>query len=256
MKTVFIGDTHGRDLWKQIVEVESDADKIIFLGDYFDSFDISGVVQLHNFNEIVEFKKNSDKEVVLLFGNHDFHYMPGFTGIGYSGYQGAMAFQFRDAIGANLEHLEMAHLHDNILCSHAGISVQWLTNKFGPSKDESMFNWHCDDLEGVRYVVDLINDHFIHKPGVFEFDGWDPYGDNTYQTPIWIRPASLLAANKNSTLKEQVIQIVGHTGVNSIFESVKATKKSMGGKYYLIDAIESKGYLVNVDGEFIPKVIA
>ena len=79
MKTVFIGDTHGRDLWKQIVEVESDADKIIFLGDYFDSFDISGVVQLHNFNEIVEFKKNSDKEIVLLFGNHDHHYAPGFT---------------------------------------------------------------------------------------------------------------------------------------------------------------------------------
>ena len=255
MKTVFIGDTHGRDLWKQIVEVEADADKIIFLGDYFDSFDIPGVVQLQNFLDIVEFKKNSDKEVVLLFGNHDYHYMPGFTGYGYSGYQGAMAFQFRDAISQNLDLLEMAHLHDNILCSHAGIGWVWLENKFGKSKDESMYGWHCDDLEGVKYVVELINDYFKSKPSIFEFDGWDPYGDNTTQTPIWIRPKALLAANKDTTLKKQVVQIVGHTGVNNIFDSFNATKKSMGGKYYLIDAIESKGYLVNVDGEFIPKVI-
>jgi len=40
MKTIILGDTHGRDLWKQIVEIENDADRIIFLGDYFDSFDI------------------------------------------------------------------------------------------------------------------------------------------------------------------------------------------------------------------------
>ena len=258
MKTVFIGDIHGRDIWKRIVEAEADADKIVFVGDYFDSFDIPGVVQLQNFLDIIEFKKNSDKEVVLLFGNHDYHYMPGFIGIGYSGYQAAMAFQFRDAINQNLEHLQMVHLHKNILCSHAGISVEWLTNKFGASKDESMYGWHCDDLEGVRFIVDLINDYFKSKPGIFEFDsmGWDPYGDNTYQTPIWIRPKSLMAANKDSALKKNVIQIVGHTGVTSIFESAKASKKSMGEKYYMIDALESKGYLVHDNNEFIPKIIA
>ncbi len=42
-----------------------------------------------------------------------------------------------------------------------------------------------------------------------------PYGDNTYQTPVWIRPRSLMKANKN-ILNRRVIQIVGHTEVKKL----------------------------------------
>ena len=56
MKTIMIGDIHGRDTWKQIIAQEPDAHRIVFLGDYFDSFDIKGVEQLYNFNEIIKFK--------------------------------------------------------------------------------------------------------------------------------------------------------------------------------------------------------
>ena len=247
MKTVILGDTHGRDLWKQIVEVESDADRIIFLGDYFDSFDLPGVVQLQNFLDIIEFKKNSDKEVVLLFGNHDYHYMPGFTGIGYSGYQHGLAYQFRDAISENLEHLHMAYLFEDVLCSHAGIGMEWVERHFPNTK--------ITDLQSVSMLVDSINDHFKYKPNIFEFNGFNPYGDNTYQTPIWIRPASLIKANKGTILKETVIQVVGHTGVANIFDSVKATEKTMGGRYYLNDAIETRGYLVYENDTFKPNQI-
>jgi hypothetical protein len=254
-RTVILGDSHGRDTWKQIVEIEKDADRIVFLGDYFDSFNIPGVVQLQNFLDIVEFKKNSDKEVVLLFGNHDYHYMPGYSGIGYSGYQHGLAYQFRDAISKNLEHLQMAYLFEDVLCSHAGVSVEWLERSFGKPNDESEHNWNVDTLEGVKGVVELINEYFKHKPGIFEFNGWNPYGDNTYQTPIWIRPASLMKVNKGTKLKENVIQVVGHTQVKNIFDSVVSTEKAMGGRYYLNDAIESNGYLVVENGFFVPKEI-
>ena len=70
MKTVIIGDTHGRSIWKLIVNQEQDADRIIFIGDYFDSFEISGVEQIQNFKEIIEYKKTSGKEVIMLIGNH------------------------------------------------------------------------------------------------------------------------------------------------------------------------------------------
>jgi hypothetical protein len=253
MKTILLGDTHGRDTWKQIIEKEHDADRLVFIGDYFDSFDIPGVVQLQNFLDIVEFKKNSEKEVVLLFGNHDYHYMPGFTGIGYSGYQSGLAYQFREAIGQNLEHFHMTYLFDNVLCSHAGISPEWLERSFGKPNDGSEHNWNVDTLDGIKNVVELINEYFKYKPLIFEFNGWDPYGDNTYQTPIWIRPRSLMASNKDSGLKKNIIQVVGHTGVTNIFESVKASEKAMGGKYYLIDAIESKGYLIYEDNSFKPE---
>ena len=70
MKTIFIGDIHGRSIWKDIVAKEN-ADRVIFVGDYFDSFDISGIDQIHNFKEICEFKRNSDGEVILLIGYRD-----------------------------------------------------------------------------------------------------------------------------------------------------------------------------------------
>jgi hypothetical protein len=56
-------------------------------------------------------------------------------------------------------------------------------------------------------------------------------------------------------LKKNVIQVVGHTRVNSIFESVKATSKNAGGRYYLNDAIDSWGYLTHEGGTFTPKEI-
>ena len=40
MKLVAIGDIHGRDIWKQIVETEQ-PNTVVFVGDYFDSFDKS-----------------------------------------------------------------------------------------------------------------------------------------------------------------------------------------------------------------------
>ena len=52
MKTIVIGDIHGRDVWKKIVEHEN-ADKVIFIGDYFDSFDIPSSDQINNFLDII-----------------------------------------------------------------------------------------------------------------------------------------------------------------------------------------------------------
>lgn len=69
MKTIFIGDIHGRDIWKDIVSQEK-PDRVVFIGDYFDSFDIKGPVQIHNFKEIIEFKKSGECEVIMLIGNH------------------------------------------------------------------------------------------------------------------------------------------------------------------------------------------
>ena len=59
-KTIYIGDIHGRDVWNEIVAKHDDADNIVFIGDYFDSFDIPSVVQLDNVKKIVEFKKKRE----------------------------------------------------------------------------------------------------------------------------------------------------------------------------------------------------
>lgn len=228
MKTIFLGDTHGRSLWKDIITKES-PDRVVFIGDYFDSFDIGGAEQQFNFKEIIAFKESGQCEVILLIGNHDYHYYPG--GETYSGYQHGAAPAIKQLLEENKHHMQMCYQLDNILCSHAGIGHNWLVEQ---EKYES------------GSIADFVNDIWNYKPIRFMFYGFDPYGDNKTQTPIWIRPKSLLAGNKETFLKKDYIQIAGHTQVNKIDIEGKAT----GGRYYFIDAIEVGQYLVYEDNEF------
>jgi predicted phosphodiesterase len=233
MKTVIIGDTHGRSTWKEIVAQEQ-ADRVIFIGDYFDSFDIDPVVQQYNFKEIIEFKEKDECEVILLIGNHDFHYYPG--GETYSGYRAGAAPINRQLLKDNEHHLQMCYQLDNILFTHAGIGHNWLThqNKYEPGVDPGT-------------IADFVNAIWKHQPNRFMFCGIDQYGNTKTQTPIWIRPQALLAGNKDTFLKEEYIQVVGHTQVKKIDIEGKAT----GGRYYFIDILDDLSqFLIYEDGKF------
>jgi hypothetical protein len=238
MKTVVIGDIHGRSLWKLIVNQEQDADRIIFIGDYFDSFEISGVEQIQNFKEIIEYKEKSGKEVIMLIGNHDHHYFPEVGYTGTSGYQSRIAPSINQVIDENRQHLQISYSFDEFLFTHAGVSPTFMDGEFGEE------GWVEDN------VVELLNDLFKYKPKSFDFNGTDPYGDNTYQTPLWIRPRSLMAVNKkhDKGLKKKYIQIVGHTQVKKL--DLVGSQKTAGGRYYLIDCQETTGeYLIINNGE-------
>jgi len=233
MKTIIIGDTHGRSTWKDIVAQEQ-ADRVIFIGDYFDSFDIESAEQQFNFKEIIEYKEKSECEVILLIGNHDFHYYPG--GETYSGYQYGAAPAIRQLLEENKHHLQMCYQLDNILFTHAGVGHNWLThqNKYEPGVDPGT-------------IADFVNAIWEHQPNRFMFCGIDQYGNTKTQTPIWIRPQALLAGNKDTFLKEEYIQVVGHTQVRKIDIEGKAT----GGRYYFIDILDDLNqFLIYEDGEF------
>lgn len=240
MKTLFIGDVHGRSLWKDQIEKEN-PDRVIFVGDYFDSLDIPGVDQIHNFKEIIEYKKTSGKEVILLIGNHDHHYFPEVGYTGTSGYQKGTAPSIFQVIDENREHLQIAYQFENILCTHAGVSSRFIDRVF---EDLFLGKWSIDTLE-----VDL-NQLFRNKPKLFCFTPTrlgDYCGDSEGQTPIWIRPSYLMLANKKSILKQELIQVVGHTHQSQI----DIEGKSTGGKYYFIDTQGSSGeYLVYENSEF------
>jgi UDP-2,3-diacylglucosamine pyrophosphatase LpxH len=242
MKTVIIGDVHGRDQWKQIVAQEKDADRFVFLGDYFDSFDISAVEQMHNFKEIVEFKQTIGEEVIMLIGNHDYHYFPEMGDSSTSGYQTLMAVVIKQLIGENREHLQVAHRIGKFVFSHAGISSEWL--------DDTIIDWTEENM------VDKINELFKYTPlsldyrsfkmfSATEWAGASGYGNETYQGPMWIRPKALMEANKK-TLRNKIIQVVGHTYQNEIDKEGKAT----GGRYYFVDVQEtSQEYMIITDGQ-------
>ena len=236
MKTILIGDIHGRSIWKRIIADEK-PDRVVFIGDYFGSFHIPGVTQLRNFEDIVEYQKTAGIEVIMLIGNHDYHYMQSVES--YSGYQPVFHHQFNEALRNNGDNMQIAYQFDDVVCSHAGLSSVWLDNRLG--KDQ----W------SVETMVEQVNELFKYKPLEFYFDGFDPYGNSKTQGPLWIRPAALMSANKE-TIKKQIIQVVGHTQVKGILDSYAASQKSMGGRYYLIDALDDEGYMSYENGEFTP----
>lgn len=251
MKNIYLGDTHGRTDWRQIVEDNQDADNIVFIGDYFDSFDVPGIRQLNNAIDIVNYKRliesTTDSKVHLLIGNHDHHYMPGVKNKGsMSGYQNDMAFQYEQFFIENMDMFQMCAMIGNVLCTHAGVSIDFL-------RDSGFFSY--DNCE-TKDIPNFLNDLFKYKPNEFGFNAYtdrhyglayaDSYGDNEGQSPIWIRPRSLQSSNKSDGLKKEVIQVVGHTAQDCI--DIKG--KTTGGRYYYIDTIANGQYLIEENGEF------
>lgn len=241
MKTVVLGDTHGRSVWKLIVEMEK-PDRVIFIGDYFDSYDIPGIDQIHNFKEIIEYKEKGVCETILLIGNHDHHYFPEVGNTGTSGYQTTLSPSIMQVIDENRHHLQMAYQMDGFLFTHAGVSSAFMDNVFGAG------GWKTES------IADELNELFKYKPKTFEFgmaisvnkmSYMDPSGDNVEQSPIWIRPRSLMNANYN-TLRKQVVQVVGHTQVIKIDTEGMAT----GNRYWFIDCLDTSGqYMIINDSE-------
>ena len=251
-KTIYIGDIHGRDCWKDIVSENCDADNIVFIGDYFDSYDISPLLQLRNLEDIIEFKVlqelDPSKKVYLLIGNHDIHYWPGVIGRGgTAGFQATMMYQFEHVFREHKDKFQMSVTIGNRLCTHAGVSEDFL---------KDLGYWTYDKHTDYSYISEFLNDLFKFKPNEFCFASYqdrhnylgyaDGYGNNEGQSPIWIRPAALQRNNKKTDLKKNYIQIVGHTFQNCI--DIKG--KSTGGKYYYIDTLPSEEYLIDEDGEF------
>jgi len=201
MKIVALGDTHGRSKWKEIVVEQKDADMIVFIGDYFDAKDggYSANRQIENFKEIVQFKRDNPSKVVLLIGNHDFHYLNGVNET-YSSYQFGYAKDINSVLQPAVDEglLQMCYQYSSYFFSHAGLTKTWANNN----------NIDMNNLE------DSVNELFRNDITKFKFTMGDNYsygGNDITQTPIWVRPQSLV-----KDMVDDIICIVGHTQVKGV----------------------------------------
>ena len=211
MRIIALGDTHGRTIWKDIVAKELDSsDKIVFIGDYFDThYDETPEQQLSNFNDIIEFKKANMDKVMVLIGNHDFHYLSGINE-SYSGFQFGWAKEFNKVLEAALSEglMQMCYVYDKYVFTHAGVTNTWcLTHKVNRQP---------------HLLEDAINHLFKTNKYAFYFQMGHNYsqsGDDVTQSPIWVRIPSLFNDGLidftfvvgHSTLKELTItdRIIG-----------------------------------------------
>ncbi len=225
MKIIALGDTHGRTHWKNIVAKETDADKIVFIGDYFDThYDVSVDQQIQNFIDILNFKKENVDKVILLIGNHDFHYLKGAQET-YSGYQKFKAVDINEVLepAVSTGLLQMCYVYEDYVFTHAGLTKTWCENN----------DINLSELE------DSVNRRFMSNIESFRFtygDNFSNSGNDVTQPPIWVRIPSLLK-NKLDGYRF----VVGHTTI----EELTITDSLIG-----IDTIGTTGeYLVIIDGE-------
>ena len=226
-KIVCCGDIHGRNSWKKIVEANPDADLFVFIGDYFDSFDVTPVIQKHNFKEILDFKRANPTKVILLIGNHDFHYLRGSVNQ-YTGYQGVQRWDFQELLdqATNENLIQMCFKYDKYLFTHAGVTKTWAKN----------YEIDLNDVENeLNYLFERYKQSFDFQMG----PNCSIYGEDVTQSPIWVRPVSL----KQDRL-DGYIQVVGHT--NSSYIDFDFTNKVIvcdtlnANKYLIIDISEHK----------------
>ena len=151
-----IGDIHARTCWKNLVR---DGSINIFVGDYFDPYEyIRQEEQMANFHEIVVFKRRHP-ETVLLYGNHDLHYL--ISDEQYSRYNRLFAQEYRRAFieSQSLFHGIAYPIANKALVTHAGVSREWYEKYIGEYHSES-----------VAEVAQRINELWRTDKKAFAFD--------------------------------------------------------------------------------------
>ena len=184
MKIAIISDIHQSIFWEKIKDKKNDYDKIIFLGDEFDTWKNRWPLQMTNAENIIAFKKENPEKVDLCWSNHATSY---FLEERCSGYQYDHAVDIAEFYKKNKDLFNAVYIYDNWIISHGGISAKWM---------------QCCGIKDVHEINQL----FRERPNFFRWVGPDGYGDNSNEGPLWIRPSALINNRVNG-----YNQAAGHT---------------------------------------------
>lgn len=240
-----IGDVHGRDAWKFLTHgssyeynvwrtaVDNGAsptdnefwkelpyskfDKIIFIGDYVDSFVIDNLTILSELNDIIHFKRVMGDRVELLIGNHDISYI--IHGQSCSGFRPEMQFDLYKIFHDDINFFKIAHEETSSdgsiwLWTHAGVSSGWYNQSFLRHISSPKYRF-ADivkefDMDNKTVSEQLNFAWELKLTSLYDVDYYSG-GISPWAGPLWVRPG-IFDENPLSGYN----QIVGHTPVNDI----------------------------------------
>jgi hypothetical protein len=269
MMILSIGDIHGRDAWKFLTHGSSyeynlwrtavDAgapaddydfwkecpytkfDKIIFVGDYVDSFTVKNVIIKQNLEDIIHFKKALGDKVVLLIGNHDVQYMvPNQI---CSGYRPEMRYDLEFLFTKNMDLFKMAHEEESEsgekwLWTHAGVTSGWYDKVLVKNMMNPKFRHHEIVNEfnpSSKKVSEVINFAWeMRMNSLYNVDSYSG-GIDSWAGPLWVRPQIF-----NYWPLTGYNQVVGHTPQGDIWtvDSDPDGNSFDNFKHYFIDCLE------------------
>lgn len=202
MKIASIADIHGRDFWKELDHEKYD--KVVFNGDYLDSYFYEDDKILSNFEEIIEFKKAYPDKVVLLLGNHDIPYRYSYQEYPCSGHRPEMYDALHQLFVFNHERFQVAFQVKNYIWTHAGIGQFWF-QKNRERIEAVMLEFTTDIAGALNIIMKSLDREILFWCGKMR-GGDDPHGGI-----VW--------ADRRETKDwylEDHHQIVGHTPINVI----------------------------------------
>lgn len=229
MKILIVPDIHGEKFWKDYVNKPEDYDKIIFLGDYVDSFFVKDEEILDNLNDIIKFKRNNMDKVILLWGNHDLSYYD--LKFMCSGFRWSMFAALNNIFKENENLFQLTYQIDyddrKFLFSHAGISSAWL------NKHIKTLDLNKDDTNLSEKINNLLLTNIGRQTLLDTIYSGGKYGESS---PIWLRPEEY----KNDNALYGYHQFVGHTPDSSNPNTYSFYKDEKIAKITILDRSKNK----------------
>lgn len=201
MKILVIPDLHWLNYWEEFQDKVNKFDRIVFLGDYVDSFVFDDTTIIQNLRNIIEFKKKYPDKITLLLGNHDIQYI--WEGNNCSGRRESYALVLGVIFKENLNLFKVFHEEWGYLFSHAGISEGWL-NQNEDILEDYFPEWYTDSYEQLNLLLSTHNKNILFQVSPIS------WGNHNYGWPLWARPDETRRSNIGLT------QVVWHTRMDYI----------------------------------------
>ena len=215
-KILVFGDIHGRVFWKKpAYKYVDEVDKVIFIGDYLDSYpdewDDSHTRQddIDNFLEIIDFKTKYPDKVVLLIGNHDEHYRSHIFNKECGGCRkdGRNANTIKQIFDEYGDYFKLAHEEvingKKILFTHAGVMKSWYERNKGAIGELTADN--LNKLQETKKGEETLCEVSFYR------GGFDAAG-----SMLWSDVRERFGINLENVLEEEFVdeydlQVFGHT---------------------------------------------
>ncbi len=205
MKILTISDLHGRTSWK---EADFSAyDRVVFLGDYTDSFVVDDTTIFNNLSEIIQLKCRKPGKFILLIGNHDAQYLyfPHYRCAGFR----AWAQPDLSRLFNKYETLfQVAHQESKYLFTHAGVTGKWLARLLKATGHDPQA---VTPAFGLAPLLNDLNGQPLRKRNILFEVGPVRGGMDSCSGPVW--------ADRSETCADFLPgfhQVVGHTPINDI----------------------------------------
>ncbi|HEY8781210.1 MAG TPA: metallophosphoesterase [Mucilaginibacter sp.] len=227
MKHIIIGDLHGKDCWKEINI--SAYDKVVFLGDYVDHWNLPDLKISQNLEEIIKLKSKHPKKIELLLGNHDVQYLhyPHFR---CSGFRPSMQRSLTWLFDSNKDLFKIAYQKGDHLFTHAGVTNAWYAEFLELPVLQQIRDEHDTIADLLNKTEQTAGRSLLHRVGSIR-------GGYGYGGPTWADRKEMIA-----DMLDGYHQVVGHTVIPRV-EVVRFSGKSVT----FIDVLDTVTYFHEMD---------